>query len=94
MVAPTDAGFPEIPRFLSTCCDPEAESRMVSSWGRLSSAGVPPELRAALARLAVHEVAEAGALSVVTALDDPELHGLGFRPADGGGLALDTRSRA
>ncbi|MGA4994393.1 hypothetical protein [Nonomuraea bangladeshensis] len=56
--------------------------------------GVPPELRAALARLAVHEVAEAGALSVVTALDDPELHGLGFRPADGGGLALDTRSRA
>ncbi|MED7929138.1 hypothetical protein SMD20_33150 [Nonomuraea sp. LP-02] len=47
-----------------------------------------------MARLAVHEVAEAGALSVVTALDDPALRGLGFRPADGGGLALDPRSRA
>ncbi len=48
--------------------------------------GVPSEVRDALVRLTVCEVAEAGALHVVTAIDDPELHGLGFRPADGGGL--------
>ncbi|WP_186404731.1 hypothetical protein [[Actinomadura] parvosata] len=54
--------------------------------------GVPSEVRNALVRLVVCEVAEAGALRVVTAVDDPELHGLGFRPADGGGLALHTRS--
>ncbi|QYC45537.1 hypothetical protein Nocox_39970 [Nonomuraea coxensis DSM 45129] len=56
--------------------------------------GVPPELRTALARLAVHEAAAAGAVSVVTTLDDPGLRGLGFRPADGGGLVLGTRSVA
>ncbi|MBT2226332.1 hypothetical protein [Nonomuraea sp. NEAU-A123] len=54
--------------------------------------GVPSEVRDALVRLVVCEVAEAGALRVVTAVDDPELHGLGFRPANGGGLALHTRS--
>jgi hypothetical protein len=54
--------------------------------------GVPSEVREALVRLVVCEVAEAGALRVVTAVDGPELHGLGFRPANGGGLALDTRS--
>ncbi|MEU4548048.1 hypothetical protein [Nonomuraea dietziae] len=54
--------------------------------------GVPSEVRDALVRLVVYEVAEAGALRVVTAVDDPELHGLGFRPANGGGLALHTRS--
>ncbi|MEU4509021.1 hypothetical protein AB0G05_05955 [Nonomuraea wenchangensis] len=55
--------------------------------------GVPAEVRDALVRLVVCEVAEAGALRVVTAGDDPELHGLGFRPANGGGLALHTSSR-
>jgi hypothetical protein len=54
--------------------------------------GVPSQLRDALVRLVVCEVAEAGALRVVTAVDDPELHGLGFRPVNGGGLALHTRS--
>ncbi|MER6951026.1 hypothetical protein ABT294_44135 [Nonomuraea sp. NPDC000554] len=54
--------------------------------------GVPSEVRDALVRLTVCEVAEAGALRVVTAIDDPALHGLGFRPANGGGLALHTRS--
>ncbi|MEU1394450.1 MULTISPECIES: hypothetical protein [unclassified Nonomuraea] len=54
--------------------------------------GVPSEVRDALVSLVVCEVAEAGALHVVTAVDDPELHGLGFRPANGGGLALHTRS--
>jgi hypothetical protein len=54
--------------------------------------GVPSEVRVALVRLAVCEAAEDGALHVVTAIDDPELHGLGFRPANGGGLTLHTRS--
>ncbi|WP_214413100.1 hypothetical protein [Sphaerisporangium fuscum] len=54
--------------------------------------GVPSQVRDALVRLAVCEVAEAGALRVVTAVDDPEFHGLGFRPASGGGLTLHTRS--
>jgi hypothetical protein len=54
--------------------------------------GVPSEVRDALVRLVVCEVAEAGALRVVTAVDDPELHGLGFRPANGGSLVLHTRS--
>lgn len=54
--------------------------------------GVPSEVRDALVRLVICEVAEAGALRVVTALDVPELQGLGFRPANGGGLALHTRS--
>ncbi|MFC4122820.1 hypothetical protein [Nonomuraea zeae] len=53
--------------------------------------GVPSEVGEALARPAVCEVAEAGALGVVTAIDAPELRGLGFRPADGGGLTLHTR---
>ncbi|MFF4190011.1 hypothetical protein [Nonomuraea sp. NPDC001831] len=56
--------------------------------------GVPAGVRRALARLAVHEVAEAGALGVVTAIDVPELRELGFGPADGGGLVLRTRSGA
>ncbi|MFI7709106.1 hypothetical protein [Nonomuraea sp. NPDC049480] len=54
--------------------------------------GIPSEVRDGLVRLVVREVAEAGALRVVTAVDDPEFHGLGFRPANGGGLALHTRS--
>ncbi|MEV6867619.1 hypothetical protein AB0M44_42350 [Streptosporangium subroseum] len=54
--------------------------------------GVPSEVRAALVRLAVCEAAEDGALHVVTTIDVPELHGLGFRPANGGGLALHTSS--
>ncbi|MFI6906068.1 hypothetical protein ACIBKY_32730 [Nonomuraea sp. NPDC050394] len=54
--------------------------------------GVPSEVRDALVRVVICEVAEAGALRVVTAVDDPELHGLGFRPANVGGLALHTRS--
>ncbi|WP_245691389.1 hypothetical protein [Sinosporangium album] len=54
--------------------------------------GVPLEVRDALVRLVVCEVAEVGVLRVVTAVDDPGLHGLGFRPANGGGLALHTRS--
>ncbi|MFI9590512.1 hypothetical protein [Nonomuraea sp. NPDC052265] len=54
--------------------------------------GVPSGVRDALVRLVVCEVAEAGALRVVTAVDDPELQGLGFRPANGGGFALHTRS--
>ncbi|MFC3985828.1 hypothetical protein [Streptosporangium jomthongense] len=52
--------------------------------------GVPPQVRAALVRVVIHEAAEVGALRVVTALDVPELHELGFRPLDGGGLALHT----
>jgi hypothetical protein len=32
----------------------------------------------------------AGALRMVTAIDVPELHELGFRPANGGGLVLHT----
>ncbi|MFC5822138.1 hypothetical protein [Nonomuraea harbinensis] len=42
--------------------------------------GIPSEVREALVRVAVREVAEAGALRVVTAIDDPELRGLSFRP--------------
>lgn len=53
---------------------------------------IPSEVRDALVRLTVCQVAEAGALRVVTAIDDPELHGLGFRPANGGGLTLHTSS--
>ncbi|MFI7108590.1 hypothetical protein ACIBK9_19955 [Nonomuraea sp. NPDC050227] len=56
--------------------------------------GVPAGVRRALARLAVHEVAEAGALGVVTAIDVPELREPGFGPADGGGLVLHTMSGA
>ncbi|MFF0310198.1 hypothetical protein ACFYSC_22430 [Streptosporangium sp. NPDC004379] len=52
--------------------------------------GVPSEVRGALVRSAVRMVTENGALHVVTALDVPELHGLGFRPANGGGLTLRT----
>jgi hypothetical protein len=54
--------------------------------------GVPSEVRNALVRLAVCEAAEAGALRVVTAIDVPELHELGFRPANGGGFTLHTSS--
>lgn len=54
--------------------------------------GVPSEVRNALVRLAVCEAAEAGALRVVTAIDVPGLHELGFRPANGGGLTLHTSS--
>ncbi|MEU0483297.1 hypothetical protein ABZ260_29435 [Streptosporangium sp. NPDC006013] len=54
--------------------------------------GVPSEVRDALVRLTVCEAAEAGALHVVTAIDDPELHRLGFRPVNGGGLTLHTSS--
>ncbi|MCA2189707.1 hypothetical protein [Nonomuraea cavernae] len=53
--------------------------------------GVPSEVREALVRHAVREAAEAGALRVITAIDVPELPGVGFRPANGGGLALRTR---
>ncbi|MGW2194731.1 hypothetical protein ACWCSH_20545 [Streptosporangium sp. NPDC001682] len=53
---------------------------------------VPSEVRDALVRLTICQVAEAGALRVVTAIDDPELHELGFRPAHGGGLTLYTSS--
>ncbi|MEU4835410.1 hypothetical protein [Streptosporangium sp. NPDC023615] len=52
--------------------------------------GVPKGVRDALVRLAVREAAEAGALCVITAIDDPELHEPGFRPASGGGLTLST----
>jgi hypothetical protein len=54
--------------------------------------GIPSEVREALVRVAVCEVAEAGALRVVTAIDGPELRGLGFRPANDGGLTLHTGS--
>ncbi|MEV0595696.1 hypothetical protein [Nonomuraea cavernae] len=54
--------------------------------------GVPSEVRHALVRHAVCEAAETGALRVVTAIDVPELHGLGFRPANDGGLVLHTNS--
>jgi hypothetical protein len=54
--------------------------------------GVPSEVRDALVRLAVCEVAEAGALRMVTTIDAPGLHELGFRPANGGGLTLHTGS--
>ncbi|GAA2800245.1 hypothetical protein GCM10020219_084290 [Nonomuraea dietziae] len=54
--------------------------------------GVPSAVRDALVRLAVCEAAEAGALRVLTAIDVPELHELGFRPANGGGLAFHTGS--
>ncbi|GGS82977.1 hypothetical protein GCM10010156_47040 [Planobispora rosea] len=53
---------------------------------------VPSEVCGALVRLALCEVAEAGALHVVTAIHIPELHGLGFRPANGGGLTLHLSS--
>ncbi|MCA2174769.1 hypothetical protein LDL08_01075 [Nonomuraea glycinis] len=56
--------------------------------------GVPSEVRAALVRLVVREAAESGALRVVTALETPELHALGFRPANGGGLTLHTGGAA
>ncbi|MEU1390127.1 MULTISPECIES: hypothetical protein [unclassified Nonomuraea] len=56
--------------------------------------GVPAGVRRALALLAVREVAEAGALGVVTAIDVPELRELGFGPAGDGGLVLHTRSGA
>ncbi|WP_345395418.1 hypothetical protein [Nonomuraea salmonea] len=52
--------------------------------------GVPTEVRGALVRLAVRMVTEDGALRVVTAIDIPELHELGFRPANEGGLTSDT----
>ncbi|MGW4411129.1 hypothetical protein ACWEJ6_44335 [Nonomuraea sp. NPDC004702] len=52
--------------------------------------GVPTEVRGALARLAVRMVTEDGALHVVTALDLPELHELGFRPTTAGELTFDT----
>lgn len=54
--------------------------------------GVPSEVRNALVRLAVCEAAEAGALRVVTTIDAPELHELGFLPANGGGLTFRTSS--
>ncbi|MEV4840966.1 hypothetical protein AB0K05_41150 [Nonomuraea sp. NPDC049486] len=53
--------------------------------------GMPLEVGEALVRVAVREVAEVGALCVVTAIDGPELRGLGFRPANDGGLTLHTR---
>ncbi|WP_239101147.1 hypothetical protein [Microbispora amethystogenes] len=53
---------------------------------------VPSEVRDALIRLTVFEAAEAGALRVVTAIDEPELQGLGFRPACGGGFEIYTGS--
>ncbi|MFI9592793.1 hypothetical protein [Nonomuraea sp. NPDC052265] len=56
--------------------------------------GVPSQVRRALARMAVCEVAEAGGLSVVTTIDAPELRELGFRPTDDGVLTLRTRSGA
>ncbi|MGV9323577.1 hypothetical protein [Streptosporangium sandarakinum] len=52
--------------------------------------GVPSEVRGALVRSAVRMVIEDGALHVVTAIDVSELHGLGFRPANEGGLTLRT----
>ncbi|MBG0817828.1 hypothetical protein [Planomonospora sp. ID82291] len=52
--------------------------------------GVPPEVRGALVRLAVRTVTEDGASRTVTAIDVPELHGLGFRPGPGG-LLRDGR---
>ncbi|MFI6737241.1 hypothetical protein ACIBI9_30305 [Nonomuraea sp. NPDC050451] len=52
--------------------------------------GIPPEVRNALVRLAVGEATEAGALRVVTEIDDAALAGLGFRPAPGDGLVLHT----
>ncbi|MFF4778996.1 hypothetical protein ACFY05_39850 [Microtetraspora fusca] len=55
--------------------------------------GIPPEVRDALVRLAVGEAAEAGALRVVTEIDDAALVGLGFRPATGDGLVLQTDSQ-
>ncbi|NUW40429.1 hypothetical protein [Nonomuraea rhodomycinica] len=54
--------------------------------------GVPSEVRQALMRVAVREVVEAGAVRVVTAIGDPELRGLGFRPANDGGLVLHAGS--
>ncbi|MEV0310670.1 hypothetical protein [Nonomuraea fuscirosea] len=52
--------------------------------------GFPPEVCHALVRLAVFEAAEAGALRVVTEIDDAALAELGFRPALGDGLVLHT----
>ncbi|GGP88694.1 hypothetical protein GCM10010140_18040 [Streptosporangium pseudovulgare] len=52
--------------------------------------GVLSEVRGALVRSAVRMVTENGALHVVTAIDVPELHRLGFRPANEGGLTLRT----
>ncbi len=56
--------------------------------------GVPSTVREALARVAVHELAEAGALHVVTPIDHPDLRTLGFTPAYDGGLELHTRRTA
>ncbi|GAA0974840.1 hypothetical protein GCM10009555_031770 [Acrocarpospora macrocephala] len=52
--------------------------------------GIPPTVREALVRLAICEVAEAGALHMVTMIDIPELHTLGFRPTPNGELTLAT----
>lgn len=52
--------------------------------------GVPSDVGAALTHGAVRVVTEAGALRVVTTIDGPELRGLGFRPANGGGLTFST----
>ncbi|GAA1017366.1 hypothetical protein Aple_033140 [Acrocarpospora pleiomorpha] len=52
--------------------------------------GIPPTVREALVRLAICEVAEAGALHMVTTIDIPELHTLGFRPTPNGELTLAT----
>ncbi|MFI7705413.1 hypothetical protein [Nonomuraea sp. NPDC049480] len=56
--------------------------------------GVPSEVCGALVRSAVRTVTEDGALRVVTVIDVPELHGLGFRPANEGGLTLHTSGGA
>ncbi|WP_157549657.1 hypothetical protein [Nonomuraea candida] len=56
--------------------------------------GLPTEVRGTLVRLAVHMVAENGALRVVTAIDIPELQELGFRPAIEGAQVRHHRHRA
>ncbi|WP_052423831.1 hypothetical protein [Nonomuraea candida] len=63
--------------------------------------GIPPEVRNALVRVAVFEAVEAveaveaGALRVVTEIDDAALAGPGFLPSLGGSLVLhaDTQRR-
>ncbi|MFB9961066.1 hypothetical protein [Sinosporangium siamense] len=49
-------------------------------------------MRDALVRLVIFKAAEAGALHVVTSIEEPELRGLGFQPTDGGGLVFHTSS--
>lgn len=55
--------------------------------------GISSDVRHALARFVIVAAAEAGARRVVTAIDDPELHRLGFRHTSSGGFAVETRER-